>query len=179
MKQSTKLIVLSCITTVLYLVLMLGTIPHLTELAQGQAILDAVPFGYDTAYVKSLFTSLSEQGRNFYIFVQLPLDFIYPPLLGYTGYLLIRASKIKYAALRRVLYLFPIFAFVFDYLENIGVFVLLQSFPKLLTSAVSFTSVMSIAKSVTVSLTLLTLLCLAATAITRAVLRRNRSQQQR
>ncbi len=78
--------------------------------------------GYDLAYATTFVNEISQQGKNVYLFVQVPLDFIYPLLVSAFFYLffLDQTRNKKIASLGFV-------SMVFDYMENIFVIVILTT----------------------------------------------------
>lgn len=66
------------ISSCLYFLMLLVTIPHLHKITNGIKILDMMPTGYDVAYVKQLLDALGETGRHYYLCHQLPVDLIFP-----------------------------------------------------------------------------------------------------
>ena len=78
--------------------------------------------GYDLTYVNQFNQELSDQGRTIYLFVQLPLDFIYPLLTSLFFYAYFRQEfRIKKLAMIGFL------SMTFDYIENIFVIFFLTS----------------------------------------------------
>ncbi|GAB5561325.1 MAG: hypothetical protein SynsKO_29720 [Synoicihabitans sp.] len=70
------------LTTAVYLVMILGTIPHVQGFAPGVALFDLSPTGYSHEHAKFLLGSLGAEGRSVYLFPQLAMDFIYPGLFA-------------------------------------------------------------------------------------------------
>lgn len=118
--------------------------------AGGMKLLDMLPTGYTADYVNSLLNALGSDGRNAYLFQQIPLDLIYPSLFGMT-YCLIFAFIIKKLgkedSFLLYLSLLPVFAGIFDYLENIGIITMLINYPDNSTTISHMTNVFSISKS--------------------------------
>lgn len=142
------------LTNVVYLIMLLVTIPQIMEYAEGMKLLDMMPTGYDLEYVNSLFIRLGEVGRNFYLTRQIPIDMVYPFLFGlsyslFLGYFLKKIQKLisPYSYLCGI----PMIAGTADYLENLGIIIHLKSFPNLSSTWVSFTNFFSIAKSIATS----------------------------
>ncbi len=139
------------ITQVFYGILMFITIPKLMEYSQKVKILDIMPMGYNLEHVQNLFANLGDVGRNFYLTVQIPIDFIYP-LLFTISYSLLLAYLFKKSSLTsskiKTLNVVPVFAGLFDYLENLGIIGMLKTYPDLNIMLVSTTSTITIAKSI-------------------------------
>jgi hypothetical protein len=86
---------------------------------------------------------------------------LYPLLFGLTyclllGYFLKKLNKLNSPYL--YLCLLPIIAGISDYLENIGIITMLNSFPNLTQAAVSLTNISSIIKSISTTVIFITLI---------------------
>jgi hypothetical protein len=108
------------------------TIPKVMGFSGGMKILDMMPTGYDPAYVNSLLDALGPDGRNVYLFNQIPLDMVFPGINAITfclifGYFFQKLGKID-SILFYICYL-PLLAGLFDYCENIGIISILNSYP--------------------------------------------------
>ena len=156
-KYSTGRIVifLFVITQIIYLLMLLYTIPNVMSYANGMKILDLIPTGYSVDYVKSLFYELGIVGRDYYLFRQIPVDMIYPFLFAVTYSLLLTylfknsfnpESKIHFLSI------LPLFGGFFDYLENIGIIFMLSIYPKFFDLLASVTNLFSILKSFSTTL---------------------------
>lgn len=155
-----KVFSLFIITNVVYVLMLLVTIPKTMAFANGIKLLDIMPLGYDYNYVNELFNALGEIGRKTYLTSQIPVDMFYPFLFGFSyclvlGYFLKKLNKLKAPYL--YLCLLPIIAGVFDYLENFGIIVMLNSYSNLTPLLVSTTSVFTIIKSISTTLFFITL----------------------
>ena len=149
-----KVLGLFILTNVVYLFMLIVTIPKTMEFSNGMKLLDMMPTGYDLNYVSELFSSLGENGRQTYLTNQIPVDMIYPLLFGLSyclllGYFLKKLNKLNTPFL--YLCLLPIIAGISDYLENIGIITMLSSYPELTETSVGITSSFSIIKSTTTS----------------------------
>lgn len=164
MKQLTKLIErnisgkkvlgLFILTNVVYVFMLIVTIPLTMNFSNGMELLDMIPTGYDLNYVSELFSSLGENGRKTYLTNQIPVDMIYPLLFGLTyclllAYFLKKLNKLN--APYTYLCLLPIIAGIADYLENFGIITMLKSYPDLTEIAVKTTNSFSLIKSVSTS----------------------------
>jgi len=143
-------LVLFTLTMVIYLIMLLYSIPEVASFAPDIALFDLSPGGYTFDYAVALLETLGSEGRATYLTLQLPLDFIYPGLFATTYSLLLiwllrRGSKVR----SKTLYfaVIPIFAGLFDYIENILIIILLNSFPDISPSIVELASVFTILKS--------------------------------
>ena len=150
-----KVLGLFILTNVVYLFMLTFTIPKTMELSNGIKLLDMMPTGYDLNYVSELFSSLGENGREIYLTSQIPVDMIYPLLFGLTyslllAYFLKKLNKLKSPF--NYLCLLPIIAGVSDYLENIGIITMLNSYPDLTETIVNATNTFSVIKSTSTSI---------------------------
>lgn len=78
--------------------------------------------GYDLAYANQFINEISNQGKNIYLFAQIPLDFIFPILFSVIFYLFFfeQTNNKKIALL-------GFSSAVFDYAENILVIMMLTT----------------------------------------------------
>ena len=148
--SSKKVLLFFLLATIAYLLMLFVTIPKVMAFSDEMRLLDMMPMGYDLSYVTKLLTTLGQEGRDTYLYNQIPLDMIYPLLFG-IGYCLILAFFLnkmnKLEAPYLYLCLLPLIAGKADYLENIGIITLLKSYPDISESMVSLTNVFSIVKS--------------------------------
>ena len=148
-------ILLLVITNSLYALMLLWSIPAVQDFSNGLALLDMMPTGYSEEYIARLFAALGPYGRKAYLYWQLPIDMVYPFLFGVTYYMLLIWVLTKLRLLHtfwtNFVYL-PLIAGFFDYSENIGIILLLNSYPEMPPFLGIITNVFTIAKSVTTSL---------------------------
>ena len=144
-----KVLTFFILSSVVYFTMIFFTIPKLTVFANGLQIFDMKPNGYSFTYAKELLGNLGKIGRNFYLFRQLPLDFVYPFLFMVSNILILSFFLEKIGKLESwfLLVLFPIIAGIFDYLENFGFIYLLTSFPKISEIGVRIISTFTVIKS--------------------------------
>lgn len=155
------IIVLTLITYAVFAFMLTVTIPKTAKFAHGMDILDMKPTGYSLDYIYTLFNALGEEGRLFYLNVQLPVDFIYPLLFGITGWLTIRyLAKHWSSKFIKWFSFFPALAGLMDYSENISIIQLLHSYPELNPIQAMVTSIFSVLKSSFTTLYFTTLLIL-------------------
>lgn len=150
-----KVLSLFILTNVVYLFMLLVTIPKTMEFSNGMKLLDMLPTGYNMEYVNELFRTLGENGLETYLTNQIPVDMIYPLLFGLTyslllAYFLKKLNKLKSPFI--YLCLLPIIAGIADYLENIGIITMLNSYPDLTETIVNATNTSSIIKSTSTSI---------------------------
>ncbi len=150
-----KILGLFILTNVVYLFMLFVTIPKTMGFSNGMKLLDMLPTGYNRDYVNELFRTLGENGREIYLTNQLPVDMIYPLLFGLTyslllAYFLKKLNKLKSPF--TYLCLLPIIAGIADYLENIGIITMLNSYPDLTETTVNATNTFSVIKSTSTSI---------------------------
>jgi hypothetical protein len=144
-------LLLFIITTVVYLVIVLYSIPEVVKLAPEMKLFDMSPGGYDAIYAEELLRSIGQTGREIYITLQLPIDFVYPGLFAITYSLMLVwlfGKRIDKKSKLYLLAMVPIFAGLFDYFENFGIILMLRSLPTVDPTVVLISSFFSIAKSV-------------------------------
>lgn len=138
------------LTMAVYLTMLSYSIPAVTAFAPQLPIFDLSPFGYSYNYATELLDTLGVEGRNLYLSTQLPLDFIYPGLFSITYSLLLvwlfgktfnENSKVYYLAF------VPFLAGIFDYVENIFIIKMINSFPDLQITTVKVASLFTLLKS--------------------------------
>lgn len=113
------------------------------KLMNGYDIFDLKMIGgYDLNYALQIKSQLNQASLNHYLYIQIPLDMIYPIVVAYFFYTFIN----KYSKYRYIAYL-SLLSLVFDYLENILVIYILKSYD-LSQSLVSFASLMTQAKGI-------------------------------
>ena len=161
-----KILGLFILTNVVYLFMLFVTIPKTMAFSNGMKLLDMLPTGYNRDYVNLLFKTLGENGREIYLTNQLPVDMIYPLLFGLSyslllAYFLKKLNKLKSPF--TYLCLLPIIAGISDYLENIGIITMLNSYPDLTETTVKATNIFSVIKSTSTSIFFITLIVILIT----------------
>lgn len=137
-------------TMVVYLTMLLYTLPAVESFAQGKSLFDLSPTGYSYEYAVTLLEALGVEGRNVYLHLQLPMDFIYPGLFALSFSLLLTWVFSKgYAAHSKIFYfaVIPFFGGLFDYLENICIIRMIKSYPNVPHELVNISSTFTIFKS--------------------------------
>ena len=143
-------LILFVITTGVYATIVFFTIPVVIDGVPDLRLFDMSPTGYDLEYARYLLESIGEVGRDRYISLQLPADFVYPGLFGLTYTLLLTwIFKRGFPPQSRVFYLalVPAFAAAFDYAENIGIIMMLRNYPAISPGTVEFASASTVLKS--------------------------------
>lgn len=159
--EGRKILVLFILTNIIYAVMLTITIPKVVSFAGGMKLPDMMPTGYTPEYVNLLLNTLGEKGRHAYLFMQIPVDMVYPFFFG-LSYCLVLAyflNKIeKYNSNLFYLCFLPLFAGLFDYFENIGLITILNSFPDNSILLSQTTNVFSVLKSSFTTLSFIILL---------------------
>ncbi len=90
-RVSTGKVVLAFIipAIIVYFIMLLYTIPQVSAYAPGINLFDLSPTGYSFEYAIKLLDTLGSDGRELYLYRQLPLDFIYPGLFAVSCSLLL------------------------------------------------------------------------------------------
>jgi hypothetical protein len=174
-----NVILLFSINMIVYLTILFYSIPKVVTSAPEMKLFDVSPSGYTTEYAISLLNAVGPEGRNLYLSLQLPLDFIYPGLfiVSYSllfAWLLKKSydlkSKVYYA-----LYL-PILAGLFDYTENVLIIMMLKTYPDLGSGLVAVASLATIIKSVLSSVFFILLVLSIIQAIWKSIFKKQRLQ---
>lgn len=150
------------LTNVVYLAMLLYSIPSVTAQSPGMRLFDMSPMGYSPQYAIALLDAIGPEGRDAYLGLQLPLDFIYPALFALTySLMLVWLFKKVFdgGAKWFFLALVPAAAGFFDYMENLGIIIMLRSYPGIDPGVVEAASTFSIFKSVLTIAFYILLLC--------------------
>lgn len=140
-----------------YLIMVLWSLPLVSEMAGGGVPFDMRPGGYSFDDARLFLTAITDEGRDFYLNTQQFLDLFYPTLMAITIAIPLVHLVPRYWGL--TLAGLAIAAGVFDHLENSAVAVMLQVETDVLTEAmVSTASNWSLAKSISTTIALVALL---------------------
>lgn len=143
-------LVLFVSTMTVYLVMLLVTIPRVEEFAPDTALFDLSPAGYSFAEAVLLLDSLGPEGRDAYLFPQLALDFVYPGLFAVCYSLMLTWVFAKrFPSGSRIFYLaiLPVFAGLFDYVENLLIIRMIMKFPDISEGSAAAASIATVLKS--------------------------------
>ena len=155
--------------------MLLQTVPNVQQHAPGMKIFDLSPGGYSYEYSMQLLELLGTAGRDAYLYVQLPLDFVYPALFAISSCLLVvwvlSKGRISSPAMY-YLCIVPLIAGVFDYLENIQIILMIKNYPNVSEVQVAMSSLTTIGKS---ALTTIFFVVLIAGFIRIALIRKKES----
>lgn len=150
-----KVLILLLLTNLVYAFMLIITIPKVMTYSGGLKLPDMMPLGYDLEYINTLFETLGEKGRDVYLFNQLPVDMIYPLLFAISYSLLMAYFLKKLDKLDSVLFYLSWLAIIAgsaDYLENIGIVVMLNNYPDITSNSANLTNSFTIIKSMTTTL---------------------------
>lgn len=155
----------------IYIIMQTYSIPSISHEAGNLLIFDMKPLGYTYEYAVKFLTRLSENGYSQYMYVQLPLDILFPVLNCITGLctfvLLIRfyhlvknkSALTMHSPFSKATLTLPLISMLFDYLENIMILVMLSfkaEVPKIVVySADIFTIIKSMSTSIFYSITII------------------------
>ncbi|GEM_PF-1242013 len=134
-------IVILFIAAHLIMLTMYILMPNITDGVSVQ-MFDLTMFrGFDLIHAQTFVSELSASGKSYYLFMQIPLDFIYPLLVSTFFYLffLDQIGNKKIASLGYA-------SMLFDYLENIFVVIILTT-ANLTQTLVAFASAATIIKA--------------------------------
>ncbi|MEZ4707806.1 MAG: hypothetical protein R3A44_11395 [Caldilineaceae bacterium] len=121
------------------------TLAQLTAHTGGIGILD-FDRGYTAERVAEVFGSYGKQGMALYTRIQL-LDLLNPALYSLFFAAIIHLLWRNHSAIAAWIVLFPFWAGLLDYAENVTLFLLTRSYPKLSTELVRLSSTLSIIKN--------------------------------
>lgn len=136
--------------SVVYLFMLLYTIPNVQQYSPEMGIFDLSPTGYSYEYSMQLLNELGIEGRDAYLYRQLPIDFIYPGLFAISSCLLMAWVILKEKVHTPAMFymcLLPIGAGLLDYLENIQIILMIINYPKITENQVAMSSLTTIGKS--------------------------------
>jgi hypothetical protein len=161
-KISGKLVLLLfSITNVVYISMLFYSLPKVSSYAPELVLFDMSPTGYNYATAMSLLKELGSKGRDVYLSLQLPLDFIYPTLFSLTYSFLIiwlvKRFKLLWSMCYWIAFL-PIAVGLFDYAENFGIILMLMHFPEVSEVLVQVSSFFTVLKSMLTTLYFVALL---------------------
>ena len=137
------LIVSGALTAVICLVMNLWLIPEIEKTTEGLRCFDMNSFGYTHEQAQRFLSLLGDRGRDLYLHVQLPLDFVYPA--AYTAFFItaMRALNKK----KTPLWLLPAALMLSDVIENVCSIVMLRTMT-VSPALAGFASAVTVVKSV-------------------------------
>ena len=119
------------------------------EAVSGQVPFDMRPLGYSPKDAATLLEGLGTEGRRYYLSHQIPLDTAYPTLLAFTLVSLMRwlGQNMSTHRLVRFGIFLSVGAALCDYGENLGITVMILSWPGFSAPFVYASSIATVAKS--------------------------------
>ncbi len=103
-------------------------------------------FGYTPQELYGIFDAMTSNGRPLYAFMEGTVDMVFPIVYGALFFFLLIYTLTRKARLKSILsYLIclPLLAIGFDYVENINLIQLANSFPEMSEGKINFTSWMT------------------------------------
>ncbi len=138
-----SLVIFAGLTVAIYAYMWLLPIPKMNEFLGEEKILDIQSWGYDSVMVTDLFKALGKEGRDIYLYQQLPADLLFPwvyvPALCLLIALLLQKVNLLESRWFSLCFL-PIACGVFDLLENTGIIYLLTHHDSFTATSVSLAS---------------------------------------
>jgi hypothetical protein len=167
-------ILLLVLSAALWALLAFVTVPQLTLWTGGLPPFD-VRFGYSYDEARAFLEAAGDVGRSYYLFPELTLDTIFPPLYAAAHALafwwLTMPGRLRAGAVpvvwRCLLVALPVVELIFDGIENICIARMIESWPDLSRRLVGVSSLATQVKLVAAGLTEILLLVLAAIAVWR------------
>ncbi len=169
-RYARQAIIFGALALAIYLIMILITLAQIEALSSLVAF-DMRPGGYSVSQANELLVALGTKGRRYYLTRQIPLDLAYPALMALTLVSTLRWLNLKGTTdwlVKMGVYL-SIAAALADYLENIGIALMLANGPNppvLLIHAASFSS---ITKASLTSIAVILLILCAAQAFYRKI----------
>ncbi|MGQ8337953.1 hypothetical protein ACUNWD_15490 [Sunxiuqinia sp. A32] len=160
-----KVLILFILTNIVYAFMLMVTIPKVMSFSNGMKLLDMMPSGYSPEFVLKLLETLGTEGRNVYLFQQIPVDMVYPGLFAISyclvlGWLLSKMNNVKVGFY--YFCLIPFIAGLFDYLENLGIILMIRNYPDISDNLISATNISTIIKSTSTTIYfLVVIICLS------------------
>ena len=141
----------------IYIVMINITLEHIQFLS-GLRPFDMRPSGYSSEQAHALLDALGIDGRQYYLTWQIPLDLLYPAFMALTLVSILKWIERQGAngRLTKVGIGLSVGAAIADYLENIGICLMILGWPDLPTSLVQTVSLASITKAVLTTAAVLT-----------------------
>jgi hypothetical protein len=157
--------------TIIYLVMVLGTLRYLNDLA-GALPFDLRPSGYSQADTVGLLEALGGTGCHYYLTRQIPLDTLYPALLALTLISALRWRSFRFGPtlMTKIGGALAILAATFDYLENLGISLMLLTGSESDLALVKAASTATILKSALTTAAIITVIASLLSVLFRRML---------
>lgn len=145
-----KALLFTIIFIVMYIIINFTSVgvTGLLKITNGASILD-FEFGYSMDKANHMLTVLGEDGRRFYLTKIIPIDFPFPfaYMLCYAGWISLLVKYIAPLSAAKYLTFVPLFAMLFDWIENIGIILMLSNYPNMPMLAIYTASISGILKT--------------------------------
>lgn len=121
-QQNTKkvnwgiIIILYVLQILIFQFMLRVTFPVIQENLGELQMFDMMKNGYDVSIAERILAVMGEEGRNLYLHVQMPIDFVYPVLMAVVYYLVLVKTSTTF---RYSYYVFPVLLILCDWMENI------------------------------------------------------------
>jgi hypothetical protein len=137
------------------------TLAHI-QAVSGHVPFDMRPFGFEPADAATLLDALGVDGRAYYLSHQIPLDTLYPAMLASTliATLCWMGRRMPDSKLVRLGIVLSVGSALFDYIENLGIVVMIWTWPDVSGPLAYAASTATIAKSAITTLAVLLVLLL-------------------
>ena len=157
-------VLLGLVASGLYLLMITVTLPAI-EAISGQIPFDMRPLGYSPLEAAQLLESLGPEGRAYYLTYQIPLDTLYPGMMALTlmATIVWLRARVPYRKLAFAGLVCAVAAAIADYSENLGIILMINSWPNVSDALVHVTSFSSVVKALSTSASVLT--CVGLTVI--------------
>ncbi len=146
-----KALLFTAVFAALYIIINFTTLglAGLLRITNGANILD-FQFGYSAAKAYDILTALGQEGRSYYLFHILPLDFPFPlsGMLFYAGWIALLVKLVAPSSAAGFTILVPLLSMMFDWFENIGAIIMLNTYPNLSVPGVYLGSVSGMLKMI-------------------------------
>lgn len=121
-QQNTKkvnwgiIIILYVLQILIFQFMLRVTFPVIQENLGELQMFDMMKNGYDVSVAEQILAVMGEEGRNLYLHVKMPIDFVYPVLMAVVYYLVLVKTSTTF---RYSYYVFPVLLILCDWMENI------------------------------------------------------------
>lgn len=153
----------------LYFLMMTVTLAHIQTIS-GQIPFDMRPFGYGPIEAATLIDSLGAKGREYYLSRQITLDTLYPAMLALTlsSTILWFGQRLPYRRPIHIGVALSTGSALLDYGENLGILVMIRSWPEVSVPLVYAVSTATILKSIATTLAVVLVLLVGLNWIRRS-----------
>ena len=121
-QQNTKkvnwgiIIILYVVQILIFQFMLRVTFPVIQANLGELQMFDMMKNGYDVSIAERILAVMGEEGRNLYLHVQMPIDFVYPVLMAVVYYLVLVKTSTTF---RYSYYVFPVLLTLCDWMENV------------------------------------------------------------